>query len=82
MKLYADGKKIRVEVDGSAMEAESGQLLLNFDQVELQPPAGISAEKITAAEDANGRLTAERWFQRGLELEQTGAAMRRGDRSL
>lgn len=35
LKLYADGKKIRVELDGKAMEAESGQLILNFEENEL-----------------------------------------------
>ena len=72
LKLYADGKKIRVEVDGKAMEAESGQLLLNFDQVELRrllefPP------KDNAAARRDQRLNAELWFQRGLDLEQSGA---------
>ena len=35
LRLYADGKKIRVELEGRAMDAESGQLLLNFDRGEL-----------------------------------------------
>ena len=72
LKLYADGKKIRVEVGGKRMEAESGQLILNFDPGELSrllefrpkdPPKNVR----------DTRLDAERWFQRGLELEQTGA---------
>ena len=35
LKLYADGKRIRVDVEGRAMEAVCGQLLLDFDQSEL-----------------------------------------------
>ncbi len=35
LKLYAHGKRIRVELEGRAMEAESGQLLLDFDPGEL-----------------------------------------------
>ncbi|HEV8416086.1 MAG TPA: tetratricopeptide repeat protein [Bryobacteraceae bacterium] len=72
LKIYADGKRIRVEIDGRAMEAESGQLLLNFDAVELKrllefrKPAALNADQIQ-------RAAAEHWFQRGLELEQTGA---------
>src|SRR5260370_33783854 len=31
LKLYADGQKNRVELECRAMEAESGQLLLNFN---------------------------------------------------
>jgi tetratricopeptide (TPR) repeat protein len=71
LRLYVDGKRVRVEVDGRAMEAVSGQLLLDFDQVELsrllefrvRDPGQMDREK---------KLEAERWFQRGLELEQTG----------
>jgi tetratricopeptide (TPR) repeat protein len=72
LKLYADGRRVRVEVDGRAMEAESGQLLLDFDEVELNrllefPP------KDRDAEERGRRASAERWFQRGLELEHSGA---------
>jgi tetratricopeptide (TPR) repeat protein len=72
LKLFADGKKVRVEIDGKAMDAESGQLLLNFDQVELRRLLAFPA-KDPAAEERERRATAERWFQRGLELEQTGS---------
>ena len=72
LKLYADGKKVRVEIDGKAMDAESGQLLMNFDQAELRRMLAFPA-KDPGAEDRERRATAERWFQRGLELEQTGS---------
>jgi tetratricopeptide (TPR) repeat protein len=72
LKLYADGKKIRVEIDGKAMDAESGQLLLNFDQVELRRLLEFPAKDL-ASEERERRASAERWFQRGLELEQTGS---------
>jgi tetratricopeptide (TPR) repeat protein len=72
LKLFADGKKVRVEIDGKAMDAESGQLLLNFDQVELRRLLEFPA-KDPAVEDRERRVSAERWFQRGLELEQTGS---------
>ena len=74
LKIYADGKRIRVEIDGRAMEAESGQFLLNFDAVELKrllefrKPEPLNTEQIQ-------RAAAEHWFQRGLELEQTGAPL-------
>ena len=72
LKLYAHGKKIRVEVDGHAMDAESGQLLLNYDQVELSRLLEFPVkDRGAAARDQ--RMVAERWFQRGLELEQSGA---------
>ncbi|MFM2125281.1 MAG: hypothetical protein RL328_1732 [Acidobacteriota bacterium] len=71
LKLYADGKRIRVEIEGRPMEAESGQLLLNFDQVELSRLVQFKAPDNAAAERER-RATADRWFQKGLELEQTG----------
>ena len=74
LKLYADGKKVRVEVGGCAMEAESGQLLLDFDPVELSRLREFPAKDRVVAE-RDRRLQAERWFQRGLELEQSGSAV-------
>lgn len=74
LTLYADGKKIRVEVGGKAMEAESGQLLLDFDPVELNRLLEFRAKEAPKNE-RDTRLDAERWFQRGLELEQTGASI-------
>ncbi len=72
LRLYADGKRVRVEVDGRAMEAVSGQLLLNFGQSDLKRLVAMP-QKNRAAEERDRRATAERWFQRGLDLEQSGA---------
>ena len=74
LKIYVDGKRIRVEIDGRAMEAESGQLLLDFDQVELKR---LLEFRVPDQPDADRvrRAAAEHWFQRGLELEQTGAPL-------
>jgi tetratricopeptide (TPR) repeat protein len=73
LKLYADAGKIHVEVDGKAMEAESGQLLLDFDKVELKRLLEFRVKDNVAIERQR-RAEAERWFQRGLELEQSGAS--------
>jgi tetratricopeptide (TPR) repeat protein len=72
LKIYIDGRRIRVEIDGGAMEAESGQLVLNFDQQELSRLLEFKAPEDPSAERTR-RASAEGWFQRGLELEQTGA---------
>lgn len=72
LKLYAHGKRIRVELDGRPMEAESGQLILNFEESELNRLLEFPV-KSKGAEDRDRRLTAERWFERGLDLEQSGA---------
>ncbi len=74
LKLYADGGKIHVEVDGNSMVAESGQLLLNFDQVELKRLLEFRV-KDNGNADRQRRAEAERWFQRGLELEQSAAPL-------
>jgi tetratricopeptide (TPR) repeat protein len=74
LKIYADGKRIRVDLDGRAMEAESFQLLLDFDQNELNRLLEFKAPAAdSAGADRKRRLSAEHWFQRGLELEQAGA---------
>ena len=63
-----------MDIDGRAMEAESGQLLLDFDAVELKrllefrKPEQLNTDQVR-------RASAEHWFQRGLELEQTGAPL-------
>ena len=76
LKIYAHGRRIRVEVEGRAMEAESGQLLLNFDERELNRLLEFRSPENKSAERQR-RAAAEQWFQRGLELEQTGGAMER-----
>jgi len=72
LRLYTDGKKIHVEVEGRAMEAVSGQLLLDFDRNELKRLVEFKA-KDESQSGREQRKEAERWFQRGLELEQAGA---------
>ena len=72
LRLYADGKRIRVELEGRAMEAESGQLILNFADGEVNRLLEFRVKADPGAE-RSARLEAERWFQQGLELEAQGA---------
>ncbi len=74
VKVFCEGRKIAVILDGQKMEAVSGQLLLDFDRKELKtllsfPPEGRGRAVVS---DAKTR-EAEAWFEKGLELEQTGA---------
>lgn len=74
VKVFCVGRKIAVLLDGQKMEAVSGQILLDFDQRELStlltfPPEGRGRAVVS---DAKTR-EAEAWFEKGLELEQTGA---------
>lgn len=76
LKIYTDGRRLSVQVDGRRMEPLSGQLLLDFDKAELsrllQFP-GNRAEQTLAQAVATREAEAARWFDRGVELEQTGA---------
>lgn len=77
LKVYVEGKRIRVQTEGKKMEALSGQLLLDFDQAELKRLLTFPAEKkADAAVARKSKAEAEEWFQRGLELEQSGADKR------
>ena len=71
LKVFSVGKRVRVEIAGQHMEPVSGQLLFNFDQKELRRLLAFP-EKSKSDRKAQ-REAAERWFQKGLELEQTGA---------
>jgi tetratricopeptide (TPR) repeat protein len=68
LKIYADGRRI-IAWDGKARwQPDSGQFLFNFDarsmvqKIKLPPPA---------AKPAKEKLTAEHWFNLGVELETT-----------
>lgn len=76
LRIYTDGTKIRVDIDGSTIEPVSGQLLLNFDGAELKkllsfPSRDAAAEKTNAGQ--RRKAEAELLFEKGLEMEQSGA---------
>jgi tetratricopeptide (TPR) repeat protein len=73
LKIYADGKKVRVDLDGGTMDAESGQLLLDFGARAINRLLEFRAKKDDAQKEQSRRAEAEQWFERGLDLEQKGA---------
>ncbi len=78
LKIYSHGKKIQVQFAGQTMEPMSGQLLLDFDEAEISKLLSFprqTAQDAAPARRHKNRLEAEQWFERGLELEQTGAPM-------
>ncbi|HEY6392648.1 MAG TPA: tetratricopeptide repeat protein [Bryobacteraceae bacterium] len=78
LKIYSQGKKIRVQFEGRKMESISGQLLLDFDEAEINKLLsfpGQSPEQSRVARRAETKREAEHWFEKGLELEQVGAPM-------
>lgn len=77
LRVYVEGKRIRVQTGGKKMEALSGQLLLDFDEAALRRLLSFPSSQ-TAAPSELRRIRAESdtWFQRGLELENSGADKR------
>jgi tetratricopeptide (TPR) repeat protein len=78
LKIYSQGKKIEVQFEGQRMEPISGQLLLDFDEAEIAKLLsfpGPASGKSDAGGKEKSRHEAEHWFEKGLELEQTGAPM-------
>ncbi len=74
LKIVCEGKKVAVLVEGQKMEAVSGQLLLDFDRAELKSLLQFPGER-TQTSRAARQQEAEAWFEKGLELEQTGAPL-------
>ncbi len=76
LRIFIDGRRIAVQLDGGRMEPVSGQLLLDFDESEISRLLAFP-RKTTGEPDRHAaekrRLEAERWFQEGLDLERGGA---------
>ncbi len=76
-RLFKEGKTLRVQFGKQRMEPLSGQLLFDFQE------AGINKLfQLARAEKHNDRsaemrrkVEADQWFERGLSLEQRGAAI-------
>jgi tetratricopeptide (TPR) repeat protein len=69
LRIVSNGRKIAVHVAGQKMEAISGQILFDFEASELAAITSLPERKPSVA-----RLReSEAWFQKGLELEETGA---------
>jgi tetratricopeptide (TPR) repeat protein len=78
LKIYSQGKKIHVQFAGQKMESISSQLLLDFDEAEISKLLSFPGQAVrenTGGRKHKSRVEAEHWFERGLELEQTGAPM-------
>lgn len=74
--VMIEHKDVQVLVDGQRMQASSGQLLLNFEQQEISRLVSFPAERKQKENDQatqQKRVTeAADWFQRGLDVEQSG----------
>ena len=69
LRIVSDGKRIAVHLPGEKMEAVSGQILFDFDAGGLAAVKSLPDKKRSAV-----RLRdSETWFQKGLDLEESGA---------
>jgi tetratricopeptide (TPR) repeat protein len=74
VRIYSQGKKLEVQFAGQKMEP-SGQLIIDFDQAEISKLLSFpgQAEESETVRKMKARREAEHWFEKGLDLEQTGA---------
>jgi tetratricopeptide (TPR) repeat protein len=76
IQVYQEGRRVQVKIGKQKMDPLSGQLLMDFAEEEinklLQLPTSLKGGG-TVAEKLRNKLEADQWFERGLELEQTGA---------
>jgi tetratricopeptide (TPR) repeat protein len=76
VQVYKDGKRVRIQIGRQKLEADSGQMLFDFEEEEikklLQLPGGQSNAGNIALKLRN-KLEADRWFEHALELEHQGA---------
>jgi tetratricopeptide (TPR) repeat protein len=78
LKIYAHGKKIQVQIGGNKMEPISGQLVLDFDQAAISNLLSFTPKPVAhshAVGQQKSRKEAERWFEKGLELEHAHAPL-------
>lgn len=76
VRVYKDGRHIRIQIGKHKLEPDSGQLLFDFAEQELNkllqlPNTGKTNSVI--AQRLKNKLEADRWFEQGLHLEQTNA---------
>jgi tetratricopeptide (TPR) repeat protein len=69
LRIVSDGRKIAVQFGGQKMEAISGQILFDFDAASLGGVRAFPERK----RSVDRMRESEAWFQKGLELEETGA---------
>jgi len=69
LRIVSDGRRIAVHVAGQKMEAISGQILFDFEAAELADVKTFPDRKSVQSQLRESEV----WFQKGLELEETGA---------
>ena len=76
VQVYKEGRRVLIQIGKQKMEPMSGQLLFDFAEEEINKLLQLPASQKSGAriaERLRSKLEADQWFERGLELEQTGA---------
>ena len=78
VRVYREGRGVRVQIGKQKMEPVSGQLLFDFPDAEINrllqlPPSQKGGADV--AEKLRNKIEADRWFEQGLELERRGAPL-------
>lgn len=76
VQVYKEGRRVLIQIGKQKMEPASGQLLFDFAEEEINKLLQLPASQkggASIAERLRSKLEADQWFERGLELEQTGA---------
>jgi tetratricopeptide (TPR) repeat protein len=76
LRIYSDGGRIRVDLEGGTMEPVSGQLLLDFGPAELKKLLAFptsARQETESSRRLKQRVEAEMLFEKGLLMEQAGA---------
>ena len=76
VQVYVEDRRVRVQIGKQKLEPASGQLLLDFEEEEIKkllqlPDSHKSSGAV--AQKLKDKIEADYWFERGLELESTGA---------
>ena len=74
LNFMREGRRLSVQWQGMKMDALSGQLFFDFDSaVRTLAFPNRRQEAEAKALESGRRAEADRWFQKGLDLEQSGA---------
>lgn len=74
-RIYSEGSRVRVDIEGATMEPVSGQLLLNFGEADLKKLLAFPGSRGETDDERRQkqRAEAELLFEKGLSLERAGA---------
>ena len=76
VQVYTEGRRVRIQIGKHRLEPSSGQFLFDFAKEEIDKLLQLPASQRNSAAIADKlrrKLEADQWFERGLEMEQSGA---------